>query len=89
MSGADKIYQVDYCSLNSLQNAEGLVIGARGEVTQPFFKNIWIRDKTENIVDCYGLYLVKPADDVFITEVKPAGSPQGAKFVGYQAFIVR
>jgi hypothetical protein len=89
LSGEDKIYQVDYCSLTADKLTGGLTIGTNGAVEQTFVIKIWIQEKIESIADFYCLYLVKPAENVYITSVKPADAAKGAGFVNFQAFIVR
>ena len=88
-SGENKIYEVDYCSETSDKNPAGLVVGENGAVAQTFPKKIWITEKAESITAFYCLYLVKPAEDVYITTVKPADAKTGAKLSKFQAFIVR
>lgn len=88
-NGEEIIYEIDYCAVTRDKAPEGLVISENGAVSQTFPEKIWITEKTQSITAFYVLYLVKPAEDVFITSAKPADAQTGAKFRKFQAFIVR
>jgi hypothetical protein len=88
-SGEDTLYEIDYCALTRDKNPAGLLIGENGAVAQAFPGKIWITEKTARVTAFYCLYLVKPAEDLFINSVKPADARTGAGFAKFQAFIVR
>jgi hypothetical protein len=88
-SEESKIYEFDYCAETRDKNPVGLVIDENGAVAEAFPAKIWITEKAQSITAFYVLYLVKAADDVFITSVKPADAQTGAKFSKIQAFVVK
>ena len=83
------IYEVDYCAVSANEQPDGLLFDKNGIVSTPFPDKIWITQQVSTVSEFFVLYLIKPANDMVITSVKPADSPTSAGLVNYQGLLVK
>lgn len=83
------ICEVDYCSLTTGQEPDGLVIANDGSIAQPFPDTVWLTEQAQSINQFYLLYLVKSGRNAIITAVQPADSRTPATFKKCEGFLVK
>jgi len=87
--GDETIWELDYTSVKTTDDTEGLVIAKDGTVAEPFPPAVWLTEKTQSISEFYVLYLIAKGKGKIITSVQPGGTQTHARLEKFDGFIVK